>query len=148
MAGTKEFLPYYLKIQRIIKATEARIQNRRQSRSARLKDEGYMKTADCLLLFEGNADEFAKFKPEAPSPWIKSYPASRFGVVVHTVATPAGMRRAIEQTEQARAGCVFVTDRLMPNPYDGLPEYWDEEKRLRDAGRRRPKVRNDQSPIS
>ncbi len=128
MAGTKEFLPYYREIHRIIKGLKPEfkiVANPGQP----FIDEGYMKTADCLLLFEGNADEFAKYKPEAPSPWIKRYPASRFGVVVHTVATPAAMRRAIEQADQARAGWVFVTDRVMPNPYDGLPVYWDEEVR-------------------
>jgi len=128
MAGSKELLPYYIKIHRIIKELNPEfkiVSNPGQP----FIDEGYMKTADCLLLFEGNPDAFAQYQPHVPSPWIKRYPPNRFAVVVHTVGTAAGMRRAIEQADQTRAGWVFVTDRLMPNPYDGLPMYWDEELR-------------------
>ncbi len=128
MAGTKEFLPYYRKTHRLIKELQPALRIVANPGQPYI-DEGYMKTADCLLLFEGNPDAFAKYKPLVPSPWIKRYPPNRFGVTVHTVRTAADMRRTIEQANQTRAGWVFITDRLMPNPYDALPTYWDEEVR-------------------
>ena len=32
-----------------------------------------------------------------------------------------------DKGRRSRAGWVFITNRKMPNPYDGLPDYWAEE---------------------
>jgi hypothetical protein len=39
------------------------------------------------------------------------------------------MRRAIQKAEATRSGWVFITDRIMPNPYNALPAYWGQEIR-------------------
>ena len=128
MAGSRETLPYYLSIHDLIKGLkpEFRIVG---NPGQPVVDEGAMKTVDCLVLFEGTAASYAEFKPQVSTPWIVRYPANRFANIIHTVATPAGMRRVMEKAGETRAGWVFVTNRGMPNPYDGLPDYWSAETR-------------------
>ena len=128
MPGQAEFAPYYLQIRTIIKSAKPDFQivgNPGQP----WVDESYMKAADCLVMFEGDLSSFAKFNPQQVSPWTKKYPASRFAVVVHTVQSPAAMRKAIQKAQSTRAGWVYITNREMPNPYDALPTYWPQELR-------------------
>jgi hypothetical protein len=126
MAGSNDALPYYQKIHRLIKELKPDFRivgNPGQP----IVDEGYMKTVDCLVLFEGSAAEYAEFNPQVSTPWTLRYPANRFANIVHTVPAPAEMRRTMTRAVEARAGWVFVTNRKMPNPYNGLPAYWTEE---------------------
>lgn len=82
---------------------------------------------DAVMNFENFASEFERNPPDS---WVYEYPATRFAHIVHTQPN-AGDVAGIVQTMQARnGGWAFVTDATMPNPYDRLPSYWDEELRV------------------
>jgi hypothetical protein len=128
MSGAKDFVPYYLKVRAMIKRVNAGIRivgNPGQP----WVDEGYMKAVDCLITFEGSAAKLDEYDPNRVSPWMKNYPATRFAIVVHTVPSREGMKKALRKAAETRAGWVFITNREMPNPYDALPAYWAEETR-------------------
>jgi Spherulation-specific family 4 len=126
MPDSKDGLPYYQKVHRLIKDLKPEFKivgNAGQP----FVDEGYMKTVDCLVLFEGRAELYAEYNWRDSTPWMDRYPPYRFANIVHSVATPAGMHRAMTRAAKSRAGWAFITNRKMPNPYEGLPDYWTEE---------------------
>jgi hypothetical protein len=82
------------------------------------------RTADALVTFEDTAANYATY---TPAPWTSGYSADHFGNIVHTEPTAAGMLTDLQLAMQRNAGLVYVTDRTLPNPYDQLPSYWDQE---------------------
>ncbi len=86
-------------------------------------DEGYACIADLLLQFEGSWSTYERW---SPPDWQSDHPCDRFWHVVYD--TPARrMRQALERAAACRAGVVYVTDRRLDNPWDGLPSYWSAE---------------------
>jgi hypothetical protein len=67
MSGSKDALPYYEKIHRLIKELKPsfRIVGNPGQPSV---DEQYMRTVDCLVIFEGSAREYARFNPHVSAP--------------------------------------------------------------------------------
>lgn len=89
--------------------------------------------ADVLVTFENDH----KLDADAvPPPWVSSYPARRFARIVHTIPDVPAFRANLDRMKSRHLGYVFLTDALMPNPYDRLPSFWSE---LVDASARRPK---------
>ena len=85
-------------------------------------DEEYVGLADLLVQFEGPWSTYASWTPPA---WQSRYPRDRFWHVVY--GTPACSLRSALCRAARSAGVVYVTDRVMTNPWDGLPSYWEEE---------------------
>jgi hypothetical protein len=86
-------------------------------------DEGYACVADLLLQFEGPWSGYMGWSPPA---WQADYPRDRFWHVVYD--TPARrLAPALAHATTCRAGVVYVTDRRLHNPWDGLPSYWSAE---------------------
>lgn len=79
--------------------------------------------SDVICLFERERG-FAEFQPPD---WASRFSGSRFCVQSHAVATEDAMIRSINRAAQLKIGYVFVTDDVLPNPYDRLPSYWDAE---------------------
>ncbi|QSN64535.1 spherulation-specific family 4 protein (plasmid) [Caballeronia sp. M1242] len=80
-------------------------------------------TADQFVVFEGNAKNYAKFQPMA---WQAAYPKSRFVHIVYN-ASAAQMPGVLAYARTHGAGGVYVTSLTLPNPYKGLPAYWNDE---------------------
>lgn len=79
--------------------------------------------ADQLVTFEGPAIAHALYVPQ---PWQAHYPAERFVHIVY--GAPAATLAAITaRANKAGAGNLYVTNALLPNPYDRLPGYWSKE---------------------
>ncbi|MBS0265945.1 MAG: spherulation-specific family 4 protein [Planctomycetes bacterium] len=74
----------------------------------------------CLFEHETGFDEFRM--PD----WAASLSPDRFAVLLYNVANPADMKRLVAVATQRRFGFLFITDRQRPNPWDGLPIYWDD----------------------
>ncbi len=90
--------------------------------------ECYITTADILLNFE---DTYSAYLAWKPSGWEVKYPASRFWHLV--IATPySKLSSAITLSKNRRAGWVYVTPDVLPNPWDTLPPstYWTTELNL------------------
>lgn len=79
--------------------------------------------ADVVVTFEN----FYKLDADAaPEAWQSSYPARRFARIVHTVPDAKAFRTTLDRTKSRNVGYLFITDALMPNPYDRLPTFWTE----------------------
>jgi hypothetical protein len=81
-------------------------------------------TADALVTFEDTAGAYAGYTPAS---WANGYSANHFADIIHTQPTAAGMLADLQLAQQRHAGLVYVTDDTLPNPYDTLPSYWDQE---------------------
>jgi len=75
---------------------------------------GYLELADVVVTFEGTAAVHARRQPRGPAG-----PAA----VCHLVhdAPPATHRAVLARAARRGATYAFVTDRRLPNPWDGLP---------------------------
>lgn len=83
--------------------------------------ESYMGLADAFMTFESTA---AKYRTAVVPPWAAKYPSSKFWHVVHTT-TPAEYAEVVALAKQRNVGLLWVTDDVMPNPYDTNPSYLD-----------------------
>lgn len=74
---------------------------------------------------------FDAYPTEAPYngliPWFLQYRPRRIANLVYDVPTAADMEAALDKAIQYNAGYVFLTDDILSNPWDTLPEYWAEE---------------------
>jgi hypothetical protein len=88
-------------------------------------EEGYRirNTADVLMIFEGD-QAYSTF---APASWTRKYPPYQFAHLVHAVAGVDDMRINLNLAFNRSAGFIYITDDLLPNPWDRLPTYWAEE---------------------
>ncbi len=91
-------------------------------------DPGYMTIADIVVTYEDMQANYAAFSP--PS-WVTNgtYPPTRFCNIIHT-CTPENLALTIAKAEAVNAGYVYITDDLMPNPYNKLPTYLAAELSL------------------
>jgi hypothetical protein len=81
--------------------------------------------ADKVVVFEGSAASYQRWRP--PS-WVSGWIASRFVHLVHAASQPA-MTQACARSKTLNAGSTYVTDDVLPNPWDTLPAagYWSQE---------------------
>jgi len=75
------------------------------------------KVADSIVLFE---DVQAVYSTWTPPAWVASYPASTFGHLVHGATDLAA---AVAHSKTTNCGWRYVTDDVMPNPWDTLA-FW------------------------
>ncbi len=86
-------------------------------------DAGYIDTADLLVIFEQSTG----YDAWEPSAWVRSFPDERFCNLVYGVSTKATMESYVELARTRNIGCVFITDDTLENPWNTLPEYWEDE---------------------
>jgi hypothetical protein len=100
--------------------------------------EAFVPAADTLVIFEGplqNSDpNGASFRaypnsgPYAGIPlWFTRYDSSRIANLVYGVSTPLKMFAALIKAVRYNAAYVYLTNDQLPNPYDTLPTYWEDE---------------------
>jgi hypothetical protein len=88
--------------------------------------EAYLSTAtgDALVTFEDFGSNYPGYQPDA---WTSNYSPAHFATLLHTVSSATTMAADLELAGQRNVGLVYVTDDTLPNPYDTLPSYWDQE---------------------
>ena len=91
--------------------------------------ETWMEQADLLVLFEDTA---AVVRGWAPPAWTARWPAERFWLLAHT-ATAADLAALLDEARTHNIGWIYVTDDVLPNPWDAAPAWWDDE--IAGAGR-------------
>lgn len=79
--------------------------------------------ADTVVVFEGDAAAFAAY---APQDWMSRHGPERFAYLLHGT-DPARLGSLARKAAGHRAGYLYITDDVLPNPWDGLPSYWDQE---------------------
>lgn len=74
--------------------------------------------ADILIVFEGPYQQFQGWTP--PS-WVLSRPRELFAHLVYAASAQATVAAACQRSQQMKAGYVFVTPDVLPNPWDTPP---------------------------
>lgn len=86
-------------------------------------DEKYLQknTADIWCTFEAGE------KPDAyqPPAWARKYPAKRFYLLSYGFKDASAIPAALKTTVDKHVGAVFITDGVLPNPWDRVPPCWD-----------------------
>jgi Spherulation-specific family 4 len=119
-------LSYYHSLYTYIKALGSSLQDIGNPGS--ITDSGYLapatRAADTLVTFENYASNYPAY---TPPPWAFQYPSSAFGNILHTQPSVAGMLADVALARGNHVGDFFETDLSLPNPYQQLPSYWDQE---------------------
>ena len=115
-------LPYYQNVSAYIRSTNGTYV---ALNPGVVPDQGYITLGDTTVIFEGTYNTYKTWS--APS-WVTSYPASKFTHLVYATSTKNNMKSAITRSKNNRAGYVYVTNDVLPNPWDTLPSaYWSAE---------------------
>ena len=61
----------------------------------------------------------------SPRSWVGGTEAQRVSVLSHNVPDEAAMRAALAYADSVNAGWFYITDDVLPNPWDTLPGYWE-----------------------
>lgn len=81
-------------------------------------------TADTLVTVEDFGSNYPGYVPAA---WTSNYLPDHFANLLHTVSSANTMAADIQLASQGNVDFIYVTDDTLPNPYDRLPSYWDQE---------------------
>jgi Spherulation-specific family 4 len=73
---------------------------------------------DMIVNFEGSG---ATYESWAPDEWTNQYPASKFWHIVYGTLGPQ-VAETVSKTKARNAATVFITDDIMPNPFDRMPD--------------------------
>lgn len=85
--------------------------------------EAYLAVADTLVTFERGTGSYEGTFME---PWMLTAPANRQAHLHYAVATSESMLALAEQASARNAGYLYITDDVLPNPWDRLPTYWND----------------------
>jgi hypothetical protein len=88
-------------------------------------DRRYLDVADHVVLFEGPMISY--FAARFPA-WTHDVPSDRIWHLVYDVTTADAMQHVLAHAELCNAGMAFVTDGVLPSPWDHLPPYWELEQ--------------------
>ena len=85
--------------------------------------EAWLEQADLLVIVEEDAASVTGFVLHA---WASGWPAERFWLLAYA-ASEADMTGLLDEARAAGVGWVYVTDDVLPNPWDEAPGYWAAE---------------------
>jgi hypothetical protein len=121
VAGSTKNLTYYTDITNYIRSRKGTLV---MLNPGTVPVENYIKLADITIVFE---DTYSKYQNWQPPAWLFNYPANKFAHLVHRASDTTQMNNAIELAVKRKAGTIYVTDDVLPNPWDTLPTYWTNE---------------------
>lgn len=89
-------------------------------------DEQYLtrSVADVAIISEASFDQWQNYQP---SSYLRSYSADTFGMITYNASSPTDMQQSIDLALANHIEYVYVTDDVLPNPFDSLPTYWSEQ---------------------
>ncbi|MCP4371179.1 MAG: hypothetical protein GY797_24150 [Deltaproteobacteria bacterium] len=88
-------------------------------------DESYFnRLPDATIVISENASDTFLEKLQED---MRSYPVERSAMLVHTVPDVEKMKAHTDVAVNNNIGYVYVTNDIMPNPWDTLPDFWQEE---------------------
>lgn len=82
--------------------------------------------ADSLMTFENPA---ANYPSATPAPYTVNYQPRRFANVLHTAPRTIDFPGVLATAKARNVGYIYVTDDMLPNPYDRLPADWAKQVR-------------------
>jgi hypothetical protein len=87
-------------------------------------DERYVPLANYIMTFEGALSTYQK--TQFPD-WSNHYPKTKFWHLVYEVPNEKMMKQVISKAKNLPVGMLYITHRGMPNPWDAIPPYWNQE---------------------
>lgn len=78
------------------------------------------------VLFE-NSKDFDRFEPPV---WAADFDPDRFAALPYAIADEKEMQNCLQGAVLKGFGYLFVTSRPGPDPWSGLPDYWEAEVEL------------------
>ena len=76
--------------------------------------------ADIVVVFEGPRSSYTSWTPPT---WVLNAPATKLSQIIY--ANPAANRASVcGKTRTTNSGFVYVTDGILPNPFNPLASYW------------------------
>lgn len=90
-------------------------------------DQCFTSAADALVMFEGSYQDYLNWT--APAWERNSTNPNKFWNLVYDTPTQADMKNAATHSQSENAGYIYITDDVLPNPWDTLPagSYWADE---------------------
>ena len=86
-------------------------------------DESYMNIGDIANVFENTYSAY----PTAQIPsWAFKYPPTKFSHLIYG-SNRSAMTHVLALAQQRNVGYIYVTDGVLPNPWNTLPSYWSSE---------------------
>jgi hypothetical protein len=86
-------------------------------------DRAYMSIGNVVMVFEGSYADYLRLKPPR---WARHYHADRFAHTIYATRQ-SELDSAIQLSRTRKAGFVYITNDVTPNPYKALPNYWRQE---------------------
>ncbi|HET6149720.1 MAG TPA: spherulation-specific family 4 protein [Polyangia bacterium] len=86
----------------------------------------YIYFSDLIVLFSAQREAYDAFQP---AEWMPSRSPERFAHLVIGVPGEA-MEATVRRARALGAGWIYVTDDDLPNPWDQLPSYFEQELRV------------------
>jgi hypothetical protein len=87
---------------------------------------GYFRFADVVVTFEGTADEYAAALARTPA-WLQSFAPEQ---IAHLVYGASREQAVAAVGASSGAGYVYITSGTLPNPWQTVPDYLEEEEAL------------------
>jgi Spherulation-specific family 4 len=81
----------------------------------------YLAVADTIVTFENGTGSYAG---AATQPWMSTAAPNRQANLLYNVGSEATMRDLVKQAAQRNVGYLYITNDVLPNPWDQLPSYW------------------------
>lgn len=121
VATSPNYLTYYKDLANYIRSTKGTLV---MLNPGAVPAEDYIKLADITVVFEDTYSNYQNW--QAPA-WLFNYPSNKFAHLVHSTSDTTQMNNAIGLAVERNAGTIYVTDDVLPNPWDTLPTYWTNE---------------------
>jgi hypothetical protein len=89
-------------------------------------DEGYFSqpATDLAVLFESEVSNWGSYVPDA---YVNNYASSRFAMLAYDAIAADTACSAVTLANSRNFGYVYLTDDTLPNPWDSLPSFWEDE---------------------
>ena len=121
--GPAERLNYYRDIYNHVKSINPNWEVMGNPGTATIEQYLTWPTADRLMVFENVGASYPSY---VPSSWNFNYDRSKFVHLVHSEPSLADMRDYLNLAVARNALGIYVTDDVLANPWDRLPNYWPQ----------------------
>lgn len=80
--------------------------------------------ADVIVTYENNLTGAEPYAGATPPAWTATFPPRRLANIVYNVPDETTMQAVFALMVARNVGEIYITSRVLPNPYDELPPYW------------------------
>jgi hypothetical protein len=82
----------------------------------------YLNASDTIVIFEDYSINWPEYEPDD---YVAAYAADRFAILGHTLLDTEPLVEYTNLAVERNIGHIYLTDDIMPNPWDDLPSFFD-----------------------